>query len=227
MEVNQKGFSVFEGLIVIVVIGLVGVVGWLVYDRQNNKTENESTTTSSQIPETTANNSKASSKTSNVQTVDGIKYSVPEAWKSAKGPFKDPEVAGSGQYLLSPDYQEAGDGQLSILAGAAINIKKLNWNDINASTTPEQAVAIVRNGEGGYLDPRSVKLASVNNKSVVMFNDGHTTDGVTVFYKTASGTWLDASFFTKTGGDGTYNAQDSPLYETFQSWLEELVRLNP
>jgi prepilin-type N-terminal cleavage/methylation domain-containing protein len=35
MKVNQKGFSVVEILIVIVVIGLIGTVGWLVYDRQN------------------------------------------------------------------------------------------------------------------------------------------------------------------------------------------------
>lgn len=37
MSRNEKGFSVVEVVIMIVVIGLVGAVGWLVYDRQNNQ----------------------------------------------------------------------------------------------------------------------------------------------------------------------------------------------
>lgn len=45
MKANQKGFSVVEILIVIVVIGLLGTVGWLVNDRQKNKTDNKDTTT--------------------------------------------------------------------------------------------------------------------------------------------------------------------------------------
>lgn len=45
MKVNQKGFSVVEILIVIVVVGLLGAVGWLVYDRQNSKDNSTQTTT--------------------------------------------------------------------------------------------------------------------------------------------------------------------------------------
>lgn len=37
MKKNQKGFSVIEVLVVIVVVGLLGAVGWLVYDRQSSK----------------------------------------------------------------------------------------------------------------------------------------------------------------------------------------------
>lgn len=36
MKTNQKGFSVAETLIVIVIVGLIGVVGRLVYDRYSN-----------------------------------------------------------------------------------------------------------------------------------------------------------------------------------------------
>jgi prepilin-type N-terminal cleavage/methylation domain-containing protein len=35
MKNNQKGFSIIELLVVIFVVGLLGLVGWLVYDRQN------------------------------------------------------------------------------------------------------------------------------------------------------------------------------------------------
>jgi prepilin-type N-terminal cleavage/methylation domain-containing protein len=37
MQTHQKGFSVIEILLVVVVVGLIGVVGWLVYDHQNSK----------------------------------------------------------------------------------------------------------------------------------------------------------------------------------------------
>jgi len=36
MKNNQKGFSIALVLMVVVVVGLIGAVGWLVYDRQNN-----------------------------------------------------------------------------------------------------------------------------------------------------------------------------------------------
>lgn len=40
MKKNEHGFSAIEIIIVIVIIGLIGTVGWLVYDRQNNKPNN-------------------------------------------------------------------------------------------------------------------------------------------------------------------------------------------
>lgn len=228
MKANQKGFSVVEILIVIVVVGLLGAVGWLVYDRQKNKTDNKEVTSTQETQQTTSNNSETATQESDYKTLDGVKYTVPTDWKTAKGPFQDSEVAaGSGQYLLSPDYKEAGGGPLFIEAGAYIHFQKLEWVGIDSNTTPEQAVNVVKNGEGGYLDPKSVKLTPIGGEQVVMFNAGHTTDGVTVFYKTSSGQWLDTSFSTTTGGDGNYNAQDSPHYKTFLSWLEEFIKLNP
>lgn len=43
MKANQKGFSVVEILIVIVIVGLLGAVGWLAYDRQKSKTDDKAT----------------------------------------------------------------------------------------------------------------------------------------------------------------------------------------
>jgi prepilin-type N-terminal cleavage/methylation domain-containing protein len=42
MKSSQKGFSIVEILIVAVVVGLLGAVGWLVYDRQKSKTDDKS-----------------------------------------------------------------------------------------------------------------------------------------------------------------------------------------
>ncbi len=224
MKSNQKGFSVVEVLIVIVVVGLLGAVGWLVYDRQKNNTNNKdaSSTQETQSP----NDNADSTKDSAYKTLDGIKYTVPVSWKTAKEPFQDTKIAGSGQYLLSPDYKEAGGGQLFIESGANINFQKLEWVGIDSSTTPEQAINVVKNGEGGYLDTKSVKLTTIGGKQVVMFNAGHTTDGVTAFYKTPGNQWLQAIFSTTTGDDGSYNAQENTHYNTFLNWLEEFITLN-
>jgi prepilin-type N-terminal cleavage/methylation domain-containing protein len=50
MKVNQKGFSVVEILVVIVVVGLLGAVGWLVHDRQKSKTDNRQASTTVTTP---------------------------------------------------------------------------------------------------------------------------------------------------------------------------------
>jgi Tfp pilus assembly protein PilV len=41
IENNKSGFSVVEILIVILVIGLLGAVGWLIYDRQKENTNSQ------------------------------------------------------------------------------------------------------------------------------------------------------------------------------------------
>lgn len=51
MKLNQKGFSVVEILIVIVVVGLIGTVGWLVYDRQQNKQTTTNAPSTTQVNE--------------------------------------------------------------------------------------------------------------------------------------------------------------------------------
>jgi prepilin-type N-terminal cleavage/methylation domain-containing protein len=225
MKANQKGFSVVEILIVIVVVGLLGVSGWLVYDRQKDKTADKEAASTQKTQQT--NRNADSSKDSDYKIIGDIKYTVPASWKTAKGPFKDSEVANSGQFLLSPDYKEAGGGQLFIEAGAYVSFKELEWAGIDKSTSLDQATSVVKNIEVGYLDPKSVKLTTVSGKQVVMFDAGHTTDDVTVFHKTSSGQWLEVSFSTTAGGDGNYNAQDSPHYKVFSSWLGQFIKLNP
>lgn len=51
MSTNQKGFSVVEILVTVVIIGLIGTVGWLVYDRQKDDNQATNTQTSEQKQE--------------------------------------------------------------------------------------------------------------------------------------------------------------------------------
>lgn len=51
---NNQGFSIVAILLVIVIVGLIGAVGWLVYDRQQNKTSKQTNTkTSEQLKQET------------------------------------------------------------------------------------------------------------------------------------------------------------------------------
>lgn len=127
---------------------------------------------------------------------------------------------------MSPDYEEAGLGQLSIKSGAFIHFDELKSENINSKTSTEEALRIHKNSVGGYYDKDSIKLVSINDKEVITYDSGHTTDGVSAVYKTEGGKWLIAEFTTKTSAKDGYNAQESPHYATFTSWLEEFVKLN-
>lgn len=61
LKKNQQGFSPVEILIVLVIVGLIGTVGWLVYNRQSGKTavdtsQSKSTPIQNQPSQTTQNN---------------------------------------------------------------------------------------------------------------------------------------------------------------------------
>lgn len=80
MKANQKGFSVVEILIVIVVVGLLGAVGWLVYDRQKSKSDSKDTSTQASQQEQkqeTAETPKDNRKTFDCKGEFSVKYSEP------------------------------------------------------------------------------------------------------------------------------------------------------
>ena len=69
MKKFEKGFSIVEVLIIIVVIGLVGAAGWLVYDRQSTKENTENSQSS------IVQNVKATDSASN------FSFEYPENWQ--------------------------------------------------------------------------------------------------------------------------------------------------
>lgn len=78
---NEKGFSVVEALIVLVIVGLVSSVGWLVWDRQKtDKPAESSTPTSSNSSGTTqATNGSVTSQKYKDET-SGLSFKIPEGW---------------------------------------------------------------------------------------------------------------------------------------------------
>lgn len=87
MKADQKGFSVVEILIVIVVVGLLGAVGWLVYDRQKNKTsETSNTQVATQKEETPKQETKPMNLYEGWQSFNNSKlkftFQHPSDWKA-------------------------------------------------------------------------------------------------------------------------------------------------
>lgn len=108
MKANQKGFSVVEMLIVIVVIGLLGTVGWLVYDRQSSKTNKEQTVNTQTQSETS---NKDTSKKEEVKPADESAN-----WKEEKNvdfgfSYKYPSDNGWETFLIKADNQAYATGE--------------------------------------------------------------------------------------------------------------------
>lgn len=87
MKYNKNGFSVVEILVVIAVVGLIGAVSWLVYDRQStsNQSSTQDTTTEQAEEIDTSENSDSEKKeveTIETETITNNKFSVnlPSDW---------------------------------------------------------------------------------------------------------------------------------------------------
>jgi type II secretory pathway pseudopilin PulG len=227
MNENQNGFGLIEGMLIVVILGLLGGVGWYVWNaniKTNASLDNSEKTSLTTF--TTTSTDKNDKSQGAVKTIDNIKYTAPSGWKNVNAPFK-PYKTGSGNYLISSDYKEGGTGQLSIVAGAYIYFDDTVWVNIKPTMTTEQAVNVIKNTDaGGYFDQNSAKTTNIGGKKVIIFDAGHTTDGVTVLYKTAGARWLEAGFSTVAGDDTDYKAQNSPHYQTYITWLEEFIKLN-
>lgn len=228
MKNKEKGFGIVETLLVIVLLGLIGTVSWLVYERQQernaaNANTPQQTNQTDQVNKTTGETNEELS----YNTVDGVNYSIPAGWKNVIEP-RAPYEAGEGNYLISPDYIEKDLGQLFIEAGGYIHFAVLDWVGIDAKTSIEQAANRLKTQENtAYYDATSVRVTKIGDKQVVIYDGGHTTDGVNIMHKNSDNKWLEAGFTTVGGGDAEYNAQDSEHYQTFLDWLEDFIELNP
>lgn len=100
MNKNQKGFSVVEVLVMVIIVVLISAVGWLVYDRQSSKADPAVTPTSTS---STQQNTAVEEQPKKVdETADWVKYSnksgafsvnYPKNWVIAKD---TPTCTGAG-----------------------------------------------------------------------------------------------------------------------------------
>jgi hypothetical protein len=82
MKKNENGFSAVELLIIVVVAGLIGAAGWIVYARQKDKPSNNQA-----APQTTQQETKADTSATAgwaKYSLDGISFSYPADWSTAE-----------------------------------------------------------------------------------------------------------------------------------------------
>ncbi|MGB4758562.1 MAG: prepilin-type N-terminal cleavage/methylation domain-containing protein [Candidatus Saccharimonadales bacterium] len=97
MKANQKGFTVVEILIVIVVLALIGAAVWLVYDRQKSDTDNNTATITSKKSE--------NKDTSKVATSDSY-----EGWANCSDPIVGASVKYPANWQNNVTNPTNGDG---------------------------------------------------------------------------------------------------------------------
>lgn len=138
MKNNQKGFSVVEIFIVIVVIGLIGAVGWLVYSRQKSKSNNKEMTTQTNNSATKGSDIHINKQESLITLINdnGISVattSLPTGWKIEKG------CGDKSMFILTPEKLRVKCGTED--SGGYISLTILAANNIDVFKNCEQLEA--------------------------------------------------------------------------------------
>jgi hypothetical protein len=217
MSIFQKDSKAMKGLLIVLVVGLLGFAGWYVYDQNKSTSSSETTNTATETDTTEID--------LGYEIFEGMKYTIPENWKN-KDSRENDAVEGLGQYLFSPDYKIASASQVTLEAGASIYFGKLSFEGITSDTTLEEASEIVKKDENGFADPDSVKITTVLDKQVLMFNSGKTAEDESAYYKAPSGQWYGLYFNSAPKAEDS-SEPNSPYYATFLTWLKDFILLNP
>jgi len=166
MKQNQKGFSVVEILIVIVVVGLIGAVGWLVYDRQHSQNKQESSTT-------TTDNSKVTDAT---KPTPADKYADWATYKDEYVSFRYPKNwTVSKQYTFADPY-----GALSIDIKAPVDSTLTPADTNNKNLYLSSSVLIAKDGRftgncagcGQVFSVESIETGDKSKGSLIIADSG-------------------------------------------------------
>lgn len=145
----QSGFGAVGILLVVLMIGIVGVVGGLVYQHNRVKITGaapDTSTTSNQKTTTTSLNTTPATYTS---TAGGFSYTYPAGWKVTEGQVGSGAGAEDAIYINAP---AASTSQPT--AGRVINTNRLSmilWISTNPDssphgTAPDQSIQKLTNG---------------------------------------------------------------------------------
>lgn len=119
LQNNQRGFSAVEAILLLVILGLVGFVGWYVYDSGQKTSEDTKSSTSTvdkskEVAETSEKVTKSKAASSDEQVIATVK-----AWCSAN---VDP--ATKKPFVLTVG--KAGEAQKQVLYSADKNFAYVN-----------------------------------------------------------------------------------------------------
>lgn len=124
MNKDQSGFSILEILIVIIVLGVVGAIGWLVYDRQKDKTAD------TQISQ--------QQEKQDVPQEETEEKNIPEGWKK----YENNEYGFAFYYPSSAELSESEDNNSTT--------GELNYYSVDVAVDDGDNPALNVYGEGNY-----------------------------------------------------------------------------
>lgn len=144
MKTNQKGFSVVEVLLIVLVVGLLGAVGWLVYDRQQNQNEKATQPAATQAPTTSSTEQATEAKEDSYAgwksyENGAISFKYPAEWKVAEvavasgGNASTAESAVNVSFNTSEKYAEAAT--LEVYPASVSAVMKVQDNYYGQSTS--------------------------------------------------------------------------------------------
>lgn len=100
---NFKGFSAIEGLLIIVIVGILGFTGWYVYNSKQNA--DKSNTASTQVSSSTATKAAADPYAgwkTYTSTYEKSSYRYPSDWKSVAPKMTGQDANADAYQLQSP-----------------------------------------------------------------------------------------------------------------------------
>lgn|GEM_PF-1803979 len=162
---NERGFSAVEGILVLIIIVLVGVVGWFVFKNHKKTPVTNTSTSTTQTPAATVKTEPA--KTIAYSNADlGVTLNYPESWGTAT-------LADGSLY----QYQSGGYKQLTFSKATGVNI---NFVTSVYSSPLDGCVDPVTSAQYSY----RAKQASVigwSGSNVKEYVRGQGLDGTTVY----------------------------------------------
>lgn len=200
---NQKGFSFVGLLTIVVIVGLLGAVGWLVYDRQKNKTFNLQDSTKQTAEAPTQETTKAPDPYEGWKTYTNSKLSYsfkyPRNWSVTL--INDGDKLGAIQ-LDSPDAktEELPIGAVDIIKGSRVTLYTETSGDHTAFSGLQKQLK-----DEGIIKP--VKLTLGNHKAIeyAFAYEGPETTYIRV--ATSDSRYIQTSFMSE-GKESTHSNYD-------------------
>lgn len=227
MKTNQKGFSVIEGLLILVIVGLIGGIGWYVWQSNKSTGKNQSASNSSnssgaqQKKEAPAQQEQADPyagwKTYCDSMTNGC-FRYPSDWDDVR-PLNDPAVKAAGQNkttTVNLEYKEpANESGLGSFVTKGVNTLAVNNSTLKVV--------------GGYYTASNIPGYNVVDASLVQrFNlaEGKTSDVGTVglyFTKSSVKAELLVHLNNKTGNPTISTSQANDWFNSSDGKIALLI----
>ena len=164
---NQKGFTAIEAVLIVVILVLIGVVGWLVYKNQHKTTAVKIATTSSNKPAATTHKSAVTPMVPFINVIQSDNSVIQEV------PNK---IAKTGDEV---DILTALHNTCTNKSAANITVNTIVFNG-NSNFTQEGNYAVIN---AGLCDPPGSTIAAIGSNGADNY-----------LHKNSSGSWIyDAS----------------------------------